>query len=231
MLFFVTALFLGIRHALEPDHLAAVSALVVEERRLWPAAKLGLLWGIGHLTPLVVIGLPLLVFDLRLPEAWEHWTDAGMGLLLVALGLRTLSALWRSRSHVHGHRHDGDWHLHLHTHAHGDGHEGHHPEPDGSQAAGRARSGLVSLGFGMLHGLAGSGGAAVLSLAAAPDRVTGVWYLLVFGLGTCLGMFGATLCLGAPAARMASRHQTIQIGLRAGAGLCSVVVGLLMWVP
>ncbi|MDR5689805.1 MAG: urease accessory protein UreH, partial [Armatimonadota bacterium] len=97
------AFVLGVRHALDPDHLVAVSTLVAEERRLWPAARLGLWWGAGHLLPIAAVGLPLLALRVRLPEAWEHTVDLGVGVLLVVLGLRTLWALRRERVHFHVH--------------------------------------------------------------------------------------------------------------------------------
>lgn len=214
-----TALVLGVRHALDPDHLVAVSTLVAEERRLWPAARLGLIWGMGHLLPIALVGMPALLFRLELPDTLETVVDLGVGVLLVALGLHSLWRLVRARLRFAEHEHDG----HVHAHLHGsDPHR--HPLSD------QVRRNLITFGVGTVHGLAGSGAAAVLSLAAAPTVAAGVGYLLLFGVGTCLGMFATTLCVAAPAVAVASRHRRVHAGVRALAGLSSITVGVLLWV-
>lgn len=219
--FLATALALGIRHALDPDHLAAVSALVAEERRLWPAARLGLIWGAGHLVPIALLGIPVLVFRLALPPALEHFTDLMVGLLLVALGLRTLWRLRREGVHMHLHRHGGRWHAHFHAHAGDAAHRHGHGE-------GRRRGRMTFL-IGIMHGLAGSGAAAVLALGAAPSPDAAIGYLLAFGLGTCAGMFATTLGVGAPALVATARFARLHALVRAAAGLASLGVGLLLW--
>ncbi len=196
----VAALALGMRHALDPDHLVAVSTLVAEERRLWPAARLGLIWGLGHLLPLALVGLPMLLLRIQLPETMDLAVDLGVGLLLVGLGVRTLWRLRQERAHFH---------------------------LQGSKAN---RGWLLAFGIGAMHGLAGSGPAAVLAVTAtAPSLVGAFYYLLAFGLGTCLGMLAMTLCIAAPALASASRFETIHRTIRIGAGLASVSVGLMMW--
>jgi cytochrome c biogenesis protein CcdA len=222
LLYLVTALLLGMRHALDPDHLVAVSSMVAEERRLWPAARLGLIWGLGHMVPLALIGLPALLLGLRLPPAMEETVDLGVGLLLVALGVRTFLRLRRERVHFHEHAHGVHRHAHFHTHVHGRGHDHAHP----SQVQGRG--GLITLGIGMAHGLAGSGPAALLALTAAGSTWAGAGYLLAFGAGTCAGMFAATLCLAAPALAAASRFARLHDGLRALAGAASLALGAWM---
>ncbi|MEW8979642.1 MAG: sulfite exporter TauE/SafE family protein [Symbiobacterium sp.] len=214
-----TALVLGVRHALDPDHLAAVSTLVAEERQSWPAARLGLIWGLGHMLPIALVGLPVLLFRLELPETMESVVDLGVGVLLVVLGVQALWRLVRTDLRFEVHEHDGHVHAHLHGSRPHD-----HPLP------GRNRRGLVTFAIGMVHGLAGSGAAAVLSLAAAPNLISGVIYLLLFGLGTCLGMFATTLLVAAPAVVAASRYRWVHAGVRAVAGLASITVGVLLWV-
>lgn len=215
------AFLLGIRHALDPDHLVAVSTLVAEQRRLWPAARLGLLWGLGHLLPIAAVGLPLVALRLQLPEAWEHAVDLGVGVLLVLLGLRTLANLRRERVHFHVHEHDGHLHPHFHRHDRSPRHDHVHPAP--------ARSGLVSFSVGVMHGLAGSGTAAVLAMAASPSTPAATVYLVAFGLGTVAGMFVTTLCVAAPTLLAASRWAWAYVAVRAAAGLASIGVGVWMW--
>ncbi len=212
---------LGMRHALDPDHLVAVSTLAAEERRLWPAARLGLLWGAGHLLPIAVLGLFLVVLRVRLPEPWEDGVDLGVGLLLVLLGLRTLWNLRRERVHFHVHEHDGRRHPHFHRHTHSGSHDHAHVLP--------AR-GAVSFCVGAVHGLAGTGAAAVLAMTAAPSTLSAVGHLLAFGLGTVAGMFGATVCIAAPTLAAASRWDRAYPLARAAAALASLGVGVGMWV-
>ncbi|MDQ7800495.1 MAG: sulfite exporter TauE/SafE family protein [Armatimonadota bacterium] len=215
------AFVLGVRHALDPDHLVAVSTLVAEERRLWPAARLGLWWGAGHLLPIAAVGLPLLALRVRLPEAWEHTVDLGVGVLLVVLGLRTLWVLRRERVHFHVHEHDGRSHPHFHTHLGGPDHAHTHTS-EGAR-------GRISFLIGVVHGLAGSGAAAVVAMTAATSLAAGVAYLLAFGVGTWAGMFLTSLCIAAPTLAAVSRWERLYQIVRASAGLASVAVGVGMW--
>ncbi|MFO7274288.1 MAG: sulfite exporter TauE/SafE family protein [Bacillota bacterium] len=207
------AVLLGIRHALDPDHLVAVSTLVSEERRLWPAARLGLIWGIGHLIPIALVGLPLVLLRLQLPPRMEELADLGVGVLLVALGAVTLVRVVRERVHFDVHTHDDTVHGHFHRPGH------RHPSVE------LDRRQWVTLGFGFVHGLAGSGSAAVLAMQAAPTFAGAVLWVLVFGLGTILGMFGMTLFIAAPALAVVSRQQLTYAAVRVLAGLCSVAFG------
>ncbi len=215
------AFLLGVRHALDPDHLVAVSTLVAEQRRLWPAARLGLLWGLGHLLPIAALGLPLVALRLQLPEAWEHGVDLGVGVLLVLLGLRTLAGLRRERVHFHVHEHSGYLHQHFHRHDSSPHHDHVHPV--------RARAGAVSFFVGVMHGLAGSGAGAVLAMNASPSTLAAVAYLLAFGLGTVCGMFATTLCVAAPTLVATSRWSMAYVAVRAAAGIASIGVGAWMW--
>lgn len=217
----VTALLLGMRHALDPDHLVAVSTMVAEERRLWPAARLGLWWGAGHLLPIALLGLPILLLHLELPPTLESIVDVGVGLLLLILGARTLWRLHQERLRLRSHAHRGEVHRHFHSHAAGPGHS--HPLP------GLDRRGVITFLIGMLHGLAGSGAAALLALTAASSVTAGVGYLLAFGIGTVAGMFAMTLCIAAPALSAAARFARLHQALRLAAGAASIAVGLLMW--
>lgn len=215
------------RHALEPDHLVAVSTLVAEENRLWPAARLGLVWGLGHQLPLILLGVPVLLLRLRLPSSLEHLVDLVVGLILIALGIRVVWRLRRQHVHAHLHEHNGHRHTHFHAHGHDQAphHHGHvHPSPV------RERQGWLTFAIGLVHGLGGSSAVVVLALGAAPTLVRGVLYLLTFGTGVCVGMFALTLCLIGPAVSTLSRFTRVHTALRVAAGLISVALGVFMWV-
>lgn len=207
------ALFLGFRHALDPDHVVAVSTLVSEERRLWPAAWLGFIWGIGHLIPIALVGIPLLVLRVELAPGFEQLTDLGVGLLLVILGGVTLWRLIRERVHFDVHAHDGTVHGHFHRPGH------RHPTVK------LERRQWITFGFGLVHGLAGSGGVAVLAMQASPSLGMAMLWLLLFGLGTILGMFAMTLLIAAPALSVVSKRVSLHAGIRAAAGFVSLFFG------
>lgn len=215
-----TGLLLGIRHALDPDHLVAVSTVAAEERRLWPAARLGLFWGAGHMLTLGLAGIPVLLLRLEIPVAMKTSADLIVGALLIILGLHLLLRLHRERIHAHSHLHGDRVHAHFHIHRHDVRHQ--HPHV----RAGAHRASLT-FGIGCVQGLAGSGAAALLALTASPSTAAGMLYLVAFGVGTALGMFGMTLLVVAPAVRV-RRLVTVHSGLRALAGVASVLLGVWM---
>jgi ABC-type nickel/cobalt efflux system permease component RcnA len=179
------ALLLGLRHATDPDHLAAVSTLIATEpedgkRR---ATRLGLSWGLGHATSLTLFGLPIVLFKGYLPEALQQVAELLVGLMIVALAARLL-VRWRSGAfHVHEHRHGAEEHRHLHPHRHEAAHE-HAHEPEKRLG----RSARQAYGIGVVHGAGGSAGVGVLLLAAIPDHVEAIAALLLFAVATAVSM-------------------------------------------
>ncbi|GAX89156.1 HupE/UreJ family protein [Effusibacillus lacus] len=207
------ALFLGIRHSLDPDHVVAVSTLVSEERRLWPAAWLGFSWGVGHLIPIALVGLPLLILHLELAPQFEQFTDLGVAILLVLLGVVTLRRVIEERVHFDVHSHNKTVHGHFHRPGH------RHPTVK------LERRQWITFGFGLVHGLAGSGAVAVLAMQASPSLGMAILWLLLFALGTTLGMFAMTLFIAAPALTMASKRVAVHTGIRTVAGFVSLFFG------
>jgi ABC-type nickel/cobalt efflux system permease component RcnA len=189
------ALALGLRHATDPDHLAAVSTLMATEpdsgRR--KAVRLGLAWGLGHATTLMAFGLPIVLFRGYLPSAAQHAAELLVGLMIAALAVRLL-ARWRAGAfHVHEHRHGSTRHRHLHPHkpsttlrkgsdpflSHVHAHE---PEKR------LGRTSRQAYGIGVVHGIGGSAGIGVLLLAAIPDHVEAVAALVLFAGAAALSM-------------------------------------------
>jgi ABC-type nickel/cobalt efflux system permease component RcnA len=180
------ALLLGLRHAADPDHLAAVSTLIASEpeggtRR---ARRLGLAWGLGHSVTLAVFGLPIVLFHAYLPEAAQRAAEALVGMMIMLLAARLLRRWRRGHFHAHPHRHGELEHRHLHRHDdHGVRHEhAHQPE------ARLGRSPLQAFAIGLVHGVGGSAGVGVLLLATIPGQAEAVGALLVLALGTALSM-------------------------------------------
>ena len=184
----LTALMLGFLHALEVDHMIAVSAFVVGRPSPRTAAGFGFRWGIGHSAAVLLLGGSLLLTGIRWPARDDAWGEAVVGMMLLALGAW---ALWSSRKlHLHPPAEHGD-HAHLHVH----GESGHthvhaHPAPAPAAAHGHAhdhRHGITLVG--LMHGLAGSSGVVALVPVTLIQRVdVGFAYLAAFGVGVTAGM-------------------------------------------
>jgi ABC-type nickel/cobalt efflux system permease component RcnA len=185
------ALLLGLRHATDPDHLAAVSTLIAAEpaggRRR--AGRLGLAWGLGHATTLLAFGLPVVLFRSYLPEPVRQAAEALVGVVIVALAVRLLVRWQRGRFHAHAHRHGDIEHRHLHPHQHDEAHRHEHRTEERL-----GRTPLQAYGIGLVHGVGGSAGVGVLLLAGIPDHGEAIGALIVFALAAAASM--ATLSSG-----------------------------------
>ncbi len=208
---------LGFRHAFEPDHLAAVSTLASRQGSLWSAARLGLAWGIGHTVTVGAIAFLVVALGVRVPPALWPAAELVVAGLLVLLGGGVVWRYARGRWHMHVHAHDQNPHLHLHSHARDAGHA-HVHTADAKR----------SLGFGIAHGLAGSGAIAVLLVAAAPSAGLRVAYFAAFGAGTIAGMLAVSLTLGALVRAASARRARWATVLHVGSALASVVVGMVL---
>ena len=174
------AVVLGLRHATDPDHLAAVTTLIssTRERGRQRAAELGLAWGLGHATTLFVFGLPIVLFKAYLPEPVQQGAETTVGLVIIALAVWLLVRWRRGLFHVHVHAHEGRTHVHGHTHG-GNSH-GHAVRP--------VRSRAQAYAIGLVHGTGGSAGVGVLLLATIHDRSVAVVALALFAAFTAFSM-------------------------------------------
>jgi ABC-type nickel/cobalt efflux system permease component RcnA len=197
----LVSLALGLRHATDPDHLAAVTTLIASEEersRVGRAGLMGLLWGAGHGTTLLLLGLPLLLLGRYLPEAVQQAAEVAIGGIIAALALRLLYRWRRGLFHAHTHDHGSEVHRHLHSHAEESSHGHAHTTP--------LRTPLSSYGVGLVHGIGGSGGLTLLLLSTISDRGEAVAALLIFAAGTAVSMallsttFGLAIS-GSPIAR------------------------------
>jgi hypothetical protein len=185
------AVVLGLRHATDPDHLAAVSTLVAgaRERATGAAARLGLSWGLGHALSLFAFGVPIVLFKAYLPEPVQRGAETTVGVVIAALAVWLLVRWRRGLFHLHLHAHDRGLHTHGHVHG-GDGHP--------HRGAG-ARTPIQAFAIGLLHGMGGSAGVGVLLLASIHDHLLALAALAVFAFCTALSMaalstgFGLTL--------------------------------------
>ena len=212
---------LGLRHAFEPDHLAAVSTLATRPggKRLWAAARLGLIWGLGHTVTVGAVALLVIALGVQLPPALWPAAELVVAALLVLLGSMVIWRYVRGRWHMHAHTHPAAEpapHFHLHSHAQTADHLHAHRSVDARR----------SLGFGVAHGLAGSGAIAALLVAAVPDATSRLVYFAAFGAGTIVGMLGVSLTLSVLVRLAAERGTRWATILHVGAAAGSVVAGL-----
>jgi len=213
-------LILGLRHAFEPDHLAAVSTLATRPAaRLRSAARLGLVWGLGHTGTVGVVALLIIVLGVHLPDRFWPAAELLVAALLVLLGATVIWRYARGRWHMHAHAHPvTPPHFHLHSHASDATHSHAHAAVDARR----------SLGFGVAHGLAGSGAIAALLVAAAPDASSRLIYFAAFGAGTIAGMLGVSMTLSVLVRLAAERGARWATILHVGAAMGSVIAGVVL---
>ena len=183
------ALLLGLRHATDPDHLTAVSTLILSGDRdgARRAGALGLAWGLGHATTLLVFGLPVVLFRRFLPEGVIRGAEVAIGLIIIVLALRLLLRWAQGYFHIHPHSHDGV--QHSHPHAHEGAQAGHAPARHSHpHAEALGRSPVAAFGIGMVHGIGGSAGVGILVVGAASSHMTGVAALVLFAAATAVSM-------------------------------------------
>jgi len=203
----------GMRHALEPDHLAAVSTLVSRERSSYRAALLGLFWGLGHTAALVVVAASLLIVRAGIPAAATDVFEFLVAVMLVGLGVQAMHRAVRQGESgpTHEHRHGRLVHQHPGVRAHV--HVG---------AWTLARRPLL---IGAVHGLAGSGALTALVLAALPSTAARLAYVALFGIGSTLSMAVLSGLFGWPLARLGS-HQGLARTISVLVGIFSTGLGI-----
>ena len=191
------SLLLGLRHASDPDHLAAVSTLIASEEPegVSKATLMGFSWGLGHGTALVLVGVPLVLLGRYLPEWIQQSAEVAIGVIIVVLAVRLLARWRRGVFHAHAHSHDGaSPHRHLHSHADGSVHEHSHNTHG-------LRTPHAAYGVGLVHGVGGSGGITLLLLSTIPSPSEAIVALLVFAAGTAVSMALLSTALGLAVAR------------------------------
>ena len=186
-------LILGMRHATDPDHVVAVTAIAARHRKAAPAALIGALWGLGHTLTILVVGAAIILLNLTVPPRVGLSLEFAVGIVLTLVGLWNIAG---RKGFVTAGAEEGKlptWRAFL---------------------------------VGLVHGLAGSAAVALLVLATVHDAVPAVIYLLVFGLGTIVGMMVITLAFAVPAGALAQRFDRFAPQLRLATGLLSLTFGL-----
>lgn len=210
---------LGLKHAVESDHLAAVSTIVTERKSLWSSAIIGGVWGLGHTISLFVAGIFVLILDFQISEQTERMLEFCVGAMLVLLGLNVLrKLLFGANLHFHTHEHGGRVHAHLHE-------QGAEGEPHTHHGFSFSPRALV---VGMIHGLAGSAALMLLVIPTIESRPLGLLYILIFGAGSIGGMMLMSLLVGLPFILTAKKFNRLNHAMQSIAGIASVGIGLLI---
>jgi ABC-type nickel/cobalt efflux system permease component RcnA len=239
-------LLLGMRHATDPDHVIAVTTIVARQRSTSGAALIGSLWGVGHTVTITIVGGAIILFDVVIPPRLGLAMEFTVALMLILLGILNLTGLTRrvtealtpgsgsADAAVHAHVHTHSDYVHTHPH-------GHEPEQHGhadtqtplsrlDRVFGRlgAYQVIRPVVVGLVHGLAGSAAVALLVLATIRSPVWAVGYLVLFGVGTIVGMMLITTMIALPLVYSAGRFALIHRYLGVASGLLSLGVGLFL---
>ena len=211
---------LGLKHAVEADHLAAVSTIVTERKSLLSSALVGGVWGLGHTISLLVVGVFVLVLDFRISERTESILELFVGGMLIFLGLNVMQKILRGGTlHLHTHEHGGRVHAHPHLH---DG-QANADEPHAHHGLSISPRPLV---IGLVHGLAGSAALMLLVLPTIESRPVGLLYIVIFGVGSIAGMMLMSFLVSLPLRLTALHFNRANVWLRCLAGLFSIAFGL-----
>lgn len=212
---------LGLRHALDADHVAAVATFSTEERNLWRSSLIGAYWGAGHTAALLVFGAAIVAFKLVISERTSQLLEFAVGLMLIVLGANVLRKLRRGEAaiHVHTHQHDGSAHSHLHVHL---GSAEHAHQHHVVRVAGRP------FVVGIVHGLAGTAAVLLLVVGAIPSALLAIGTIVIFGIGTIGGMMAMSLLMSVPLVYAAGRIKTVERVLRFAAGAFSLGFGIFL---
>ncbi|GLR83744.1 urease accessory protein [Bradyrhizobium iriomotense] len=215
---------LGMQHALEADHVAAVSAIAARRSNAAEIVKHGLTWGLGHTVTLFLFAGAALLLGQAIPQHLSVRLETAVGIMLMILGGHVLWRLWCDRVHFHQHRHpNGASHLHLHAHANETGPHnlGAHEHAHGF----RWRTLIV----GLMHGMAGSAALLVLAVSQVANSREGLLYMLLFGVGSMIGMAALSTAIAIPlvisARTLTWANRVLQLiagGVALGIGLMTV---------
>ena len=224
MEFLLLGFLVGMAHAFEADHMAAIGTLAssgkATPKRL---AFLGASWGMGHTTTLLVIALPVILFGVILTERFAAGMEFAIGIMLVGLGAQVFYKLWKARVHLHLHEHGGKRHFHAHSHA-GDA----MPHSENPHHHKHRAFSFRAYAVGLAHGAAGSAGLVALAAAATQNAATALVYILVFGVGSILGMAALTYAAGWPLRLAEKTAARLLKTVRMATGAAAVAVGVMV---
>ncbi len=215
-------LLIGMRHALEADHVAALASLASNNQSIKDTVKHGAVWGVGHTITLFIFGGMMLLIGHSISEQLVQALEFSVGIMLVVLGIDVLRKLIKKRIHFHSHQHESEQHFHAHSHE-GEKYQQHNPEVH-QHEHGKAFP-LRALWVGLMHGMAGSAALIVLTLQTVSSTTQGFLYILFFGIGSIFGMASLSFIIAIPLRRSAQGLTWMHNGFQGFIGLATVMIG------
>jgi len=216
---------IGMRHALEADHVAAVATLATTTNSLKSAVKHGAVWGMGHTLALFVFGSIVILTDSIMPETMALSLEFAVGVMLVGLGLEVIRKMLKEKVHFHTHKHgDNKQHFHAHKHEHDVKHKTAH-NPEKHQHEHKEVFPRKAFFIGLMHGMAGSAALILLTLQTVSSPLTGLLYMLLFGIGSIIGMAALSVVIAIPLRHSATGLTWLNNGLQTVIGLATIALG------
>jgi high-affinity nickel permease len=212
---------LGMQHALEADHIAAVSSIAARRSDVGDIVKHGLTWGLGHTLTLFAFAGAAILLGHAIPEHLAQPIETAVGIMLVGLGAHVLWRLWRDRVHFHSHGH-GDGTIHLHAHSHVNETAPHARAVHEHAHGFRWRTLLV----GLMHGMAGSAALLLLTVSQASSAAVALGYIALFGIGSMIGMGALSTVIAVPLAVSARWLTSANSGLQGAVGIVTIAIGV-----
>ena len=213
---------LGSKHSLDPDHVVAVSTIVSEYKNPLRSFWVGISWGLGHTTTLLIIGIAIIALRLTIPERMALLFEFAVGVMLVGLGIQVIYSFRKKKVHQHAHGHEEEAHHHFHSHSKSPEHV---PEHHNTHGIGKPFLRRKSYVIGLVHGLAGSAALTLLVLASIESPIAGLAYILLFGLGSVLSMGIMTVIIGLPFVMSAGRLPNLNRPIQYAVGSLSILFG------
>ncbi|MCP4487937.1 MAG: urease accessory protein [Gammaproteobacteria bacterium] len=212
---------IGMRHALEADHLAAMATLTSRGYSTQKAIRQGIAWGLGHSITLFIFGCIVLLMDQVIPERLAAALEIVVGGMLILLGIDVLWRAWKNRIHYHLHQHNNQ-NPHFHAHSHtgkGEHTRSRHQHNHDNEFP------LRALLVGLIHGMAGSAALILLTLDSAPTIGLGLAYITLFGIGSIVGMGLLSMTISIPIRAASNRLTWLHNGLQFAIGICTLGIG------
>jgi hypothetical protein len=212
---------LGMQHALEADHIAAVSSIAARRTDVRDIVKHGLTWGLGHTLTLFAFAGAAILLGRAIPDHVARPLETAVGIMLVGLGAHVLWRLCRDRVHFHRHGH-GDGTVHVHAHSHVGETTPHTRAAHAHEHGFRWRTLVV----GLMHGMAGSAALLVLTISQASSPAAGLGYVALFGIGSMIGMGALSTVIAVPLAISARWLTFANRGLQGTVGVVTIAIGV-----
>ena len=215
----------GFIHAFDPDHMVAVSTIVGRYRNPFRSFWVGISWGLGHTTTLLIVGTVIIALKVSIPEGLAPFFEAAVAFMLIGLGVQVIYSIRKNKVHQHIHGNEEDDHSHFHSHAEDPaGSTGDHDGKGIGRPFFRAKSYVI----GTVHGLAGSAALIILVAASITSPLAALAFILLFGLGSVISMGIVTIIISFPFVLTANRAPNLNRYIQGSFGTLSILLGLFL---